>query len=448
MDSGAIKMAFDPYRLAEANKSVQMARANLAGMQQEREIGTQRLAGMKQDQQFNTQRLSDMQRKSQEERSNRIMQFGANTARQIEQNPNQAQSIYQSSLNMAKDMGFDVSALPQQYDEQAQQILQNIRSQVEQPVEPTQLEREAEYYSGIEDPTLKRQVGEQAGFLARPEKDKKDMIDRYQQLKQINPEQAEMFARAKGMLPDNTASKPSADDQKWINYQNMMGGAQKLRESGNIEAAEELEIKADQYGQFTKIVQPKGSAIELTKHYEDEVTESQTEYMSSAANSTKLASLADQILEAKSQGKFGGGSFSSWKRELNTMLGTRDIEDQLRTSVDLESVREMVKYLPPGPASDKDVALIREGLPPSSASGDELAEFLQAIARVEKGKSKFMDFKSNYIASKGTDKFMTREWKKFSKIPDDDLQYLQDNPETANDFEDEYGILPPGFINE
>ena len=98
--------------------------------------------------------------------------------------------------------------------------------------------------------------------------------------------------------------------------------------------------------------------------------------------------------------------------------------------------------LPPGTASDADVALAMQGVPPNNATNAEVAEWLGAVARIEAALGNYYSFGSNHISRHGA-AFIDREWNK-KQTPPAALKALKGSPSEENKraFASKYRWLP------
>ena len=78
----------------------------------------------------------------------------------------------------------------------------------------------------------------------------------------------------------------------------------------------------------------------------------------------------------------GSGKFSGISEWMKTATGSQDALTGLRQEYTRIMSQGVVKSLPPGPASDKDIALAREGFPPATADAAYLASFLRGMAKL------------------------------------------------------------------
>lgn len=150
------------------------------------------------------------------------------------------------------------------------------------------------------------------------------------------------------------------------------------------EAAE----KADQL----KVQAPKLS-VNMEKALDSAVGDAATS-RSSAASMEELASRWET--DKPTSGIFGSAQ-STWSKMTGSDTGLRDL--RIRTSQFLNS--QALKYLPPGPATDRDVELAREGVPTNMDDPTIVANWLRAQARNEKRAALYNDFRAEWISAQG-----------------------------------------------
>lgn len=100
------------------------------------------------------------------------------------------------------------------------------------------------------------------------------------------------------------------------------------------------------------------------------------------------------------------GASSGWKARIaesgKGMFGAQDAVSGLRAEYNQLVNAQAVKNLPPGPASDKDIALAKQGFPPDSANTEYLASFLRGMSKMQQAVGASSDRKANWIASNGS----------------------------------------------
>lgn len=121
--------------------------------------------------------------------------------------------------------------------------------------------------------------------------------------------------------------------------------------------------------------------------------------------STAAAALADRMnnLADRMKGRDMGWGWASAAREgWKGMFGGQDPVSALRSEYNQLVNAQAVKNLPPGPASDKDIALAKQGFPPDSASGEYLQSFLRGMAKMQSAVAAAADRKANWISANGS----------------------------------------------
>lgn len=151
---------------------------------------------------------------------------------------------------------------------------------------------------------------------------------------------------------------------------------------------QEAADKADQL----KMEAPKLS-VNMEKALDSAVGDAATS-RSSAASMEELAYRWET--ERPTAGIFGSAQ-STWSKMTGSDTGLRDL--RIRTSQFLNS--QALKYLPPGPATDRDVELAREGVPTNMDDPKLVSNWLKAQARNEKRSALFNDFRAEWISAQG-----------------------------------------------
>ncbi len=132
----------------------------------------------------------------------------------------------------------------------------------------------------------------------------------------------------------------------------------------------ETEIKLKELQQ--KFGQLPDSAVKI-------VNDSAVQATASAQSAAQTFDLAGRL--EKAGGGYGGlASASEWMAKAT---GNQDALTGMRQEYTRMMVAGVTKLLPPGPASDKDIALAREGFPTSTADAKYLASFLRGMAKMQ-----------------------------------------------------------------
>lgn len=126
-----------------------------------------------------------------------------------------------------------------------------------------------------------------------------------------------------------------------------------------------------------------------------------------AINSAVISSQTNQALADRATNladKFQAADMSSgWMATANSAwkgaYGSQDAVSGLRQSFQALVNSQAVKNLPPGPASDKDIQLAKQGFPPANASKEYIVSFLRGMAKMQTAAAEADDRRANWIAA-------------------------------------------------
>lgn len=123
------------------------------------------------------------------------------------------------------------------------------------------------------------------------------------------------------------------------------------------------------------------------------------ESVSASALADRANGLADRFATAD----VGGWGWASAAREsLKGAYGGQDPVTGLRNEYEQIVNQQAVKNLPPGPASDKDIQLAKQGFPPRTASKEYIVSFLRGMAKMQQAVAASSDRKANWISTNGS----------------------------------------------
>lgn len=161
------------------------------------------------------------------------------------------------------------------------------------------------------------------------------------------------------------------------------------------------------YEKFTKdsiakfIDDPKAPLISLGENKKDtfDYDEANNVVAELDRKSTSLSNLAYRIGEADLKGGIRG-SVTEFVKEVS---GQQDIETEVRKEYDLVVKSGMLKYLPPGVASDKDVALVLQGLPDTFANGETARRYILGMAKLQRQQASYQKERVAYARDNSGD---------------------------------------------
>lgn len=141
---------------------------------------------------------------------------------------------------------------------------------------------------------------------------------------------------------------------------------------------------------------------EMSATLQKDYLEAGKERQKASASILKLTSLADEIKNAGDA--FGGGAEATWTEYYKELTGSTDAISELRTRYRSVRASNAMQNLPPGAASDADVALALQGVPPENANSKTVEQFLRGLVKLEtyvsdynRAKLKYMDEKQDII---------------------------------------------------
>lgn len=121
------------------------------------------------------------------------------------------------------------------------------------------------------------------------------------------------------------------------------------------------------------------------------------ESVSSQQLAERMNSLADQFNGVKA----ASGWKAAFYEKAKGAFGDQDAVSGLRAQYNQIVNSQAVKNLPPGPASDKDIALAKQGFPPDTASPVYLQSFLRGMAKMQEAVAASADRKADWLAKNG-----------------------------------------------
>ena len=97
----------------------------------------------------------------------------------------------------------------------------------------------------------------------------------------------------------------------------------------------------------------------------------------------------------------GYGAFSTASEWLKGATGNQDVVTQIRQEYARIRNNQALKMLPPGPASDKDIAMAMQGFPKETADAATMASFLRGMAKLNQYTAATENAKSEWVNAVG-----------------------------------------------
>ena len=167
---------------------------------------------------------------------------------------------------------------------------------------------------------------------------------------------------------------------------------------------------AKQFGRKAGFISREGQ--ELSGHLQKRLSTASDLAVESENNAGRFETLASDFEKAKISGGLFGGK---WAEAYKDLAGSQDAVTDLRKRYNAVRSSLVVKNLPPGAASDTDIALALAGFPSENATGEQISTFMRGMAKIEQETARFNNYKSEYISDNGTERGMLREWKQLRK---------------------------------
>lgn len=291
--------------------------------------------------------------------------------------PEQRPMIYEERINALTEQGRD-----------PRHTLQSYRDYQANP--NGELQALETVWAGV-DPKGYNVIAEQqkAAQKAEIELMKQDRADaRFRAREAGADRRAAMSARASMA---GGAMKPTAHMQDFAQYQ-------QLKES-DPEAA-----KA--FGQAAGFVSKEGK--ELSGHLQKRLSAAADEAIKAEQNAGQYEFLADEIDKTDLSGGWLGGT---WAEAIKDATGSQDSVSELKRRFYAIRSSKVIESLPPGAASDPDVKMAMQGVPPDTANKKQITEFLRGVAKLERASADLNNYKAQYISENGSERGMLQSWK-------------------------------------
>ena len=186
---------------------------------------------------------------------------------------------------------------------------------------------------------------------------------------------------------------------------------QELKKS-NPEMAEEFAVKAG----IRKVAPKKGMSVTTERILND----AQNAAYDAFSSSDSITSLADSY--AQNKGDLGGGLFGSAQEAFKEFAGGEDEISSLKKQYARIKNSLVIKSLPQGPATDRDIAIFSKGFPGENADPEYIESFLRGMAKSQYITGRFNEFKAQHISDKGNTSGLMKAWKEESKKLDSELK--------------------------
>ncbi|HBJ0586647.1 TPA: phage DNA ejection protein [Escherichia coli] len=179
-----------------------------------------------------------------------------------------------------------------------------------------------------------------------------------------------------------------------LSYQSAMTGH-------NI-AAQRLALDQQEFGFKMQQAQEKAQQLiseapKLSVNMEKGIETAVNNATASSNSANSMSALAQQFRAEKPTTGLFGNAQNMFAKLTGSDTTLRDL--RIRQNVIVNS--QVLKFLPPGPATDKDVEIVRQGAPTDMDNPETVARWLDAMANLERRNAQFNEFKAEWMSANG-----------------------------------------------
>lgn len=179
-----------------------------------------------------------------------------------------------------------------------------------------------------------------------------------------------------------------------LSYQSAMTGH-------NI-AAQRLALDQQEFGFKMQQAQEKAQQLiseapKLSVNMEKGIETAVNNATASLNSANSMSALAQQFRAEKPTTGLFGNAQNMFAKLTGSDTTLRDL--RIRQNALVNS--QVLKFLPPGPATDKDVEIVRQGAPTDMDNPETVARWLDAMANLERRNAQFNEFKAEWMSANG-----------------------------------------------
>ncbi|HCT4426985.1 phage DNA ejection protein [Escherichia coli] len=179
-----------------------------------------------------------------------------------------------------------------------------------------------------------------------------------------------------------------------LSYQSAMTGH-------NI-AAQRLALDQQEFGFKMQQAQEKAQQLiseapKLSVNMEKGIETAVNNATASSNSANSMSALAQQFRAEKPTTGLFGNAQNMFAKLTGSDTTLRDL--RIRQNALVNS--QVLKFLPPGPATDKDVEIVRKGAPTDMDNPETVARWLDAMANLERRNAQFNEFKAEWMSANG-----------------------------------------------
>ena len=148
-----------------------------------------------------------------------------------------------------------------------------------------------------------------------------------------------------------------------------------------------------------KGLEAKSRALQAAMNIGDKIQPVLTKSFEAKAQAVTMAARADDVIKYidANEASYTSGAEETFRAGLTGVLGTQGERDVINTVINQVRIAEVIQNLPPGVASDKDVALVLEGALPANASASAMRAYMRGIKKIAEAKAAREEAFADYI---------------------------------------------------
>ena len=215
---------------------------------------------------------------------------------------------------------------------------------------------------------------------------------------------AALISAETGKVNAETARQSLGLDRSRLDWQ--ITDTERLRE------IQEEENTIQQTIAETRLLAEKNRESDLSVFAQRSIDEAVRESNAARTKGLQAMSLAKRYEVVQPTPGFGGTALSAF----NDFLGTQGDADMLKREFNGFVNNSVMLSLPPGAASDSDVALARSGFPDARYNADLIQKYLKGVAKASAIVSEYEQQRAEYISkNKGNQAGFLEEWNNFKE---------------------------------
>jgi hypothetical protein len=215
-------------------------------------------------------------------------------------------------------------------------------------------------------------------------------VSRAQQLfpSQLSKAESEAITAASNAAFADQLNKAGLDEKNW----NIRAAQNKIR----IDAAR---LGLDQQRTAAEVALNIARVADMANGLPDSAKTAINDAAIKAGTSKQQAAQFNSLADRLQQAGGGYGFFSSIAEWTAKATGRQDYMSELRQEFTRLRNNAAIQSLPPGPATDKDIAMVLEGFPPSNADSRTMASFLRGMAKLQDINSTIENARVDWLSS-------------------------------------------------